>query len=51
MYLLFTPVFDHCSQFHSFGVKVLALGFWDGKSFVPLDFQYTMNNAKVKKQI
>ena len=31
-------VFDHCSHSYSIGMKILTLGFWDGKSFIPLDF-------------
>jgi hypothetical protein len=31
-------VFDHCTHTYSIGMKLLTLGFWDGKSFIPLDF-------------
>jgi hypothetical protein len=31
-------VFDHCSHTYKIGMKVLTLGFWDGKSFLPVDF-------------
>lgn len=31
-------VYDHCSHVYSIGMKLLTLGFWDGKSFIPLDF-------------
>lgn len=31
-------VFDHCSHSYQLGMKVLTLGWWDGKSFIPLDF-------------
>ena len=31
-------VFDHVKQLHVLGFKILVLGFWDGISFIPLDF-------------
>ena len=31
-------VFDHCSYKSVLGIKMLRLGFWDSKSFIPLDF-------------
>lgn len=41
-------VFDHCTGGYKLGMKVLTLGFWDGKSFIPLDF--TVHNEPGKKQ-
>jgi len=32
--------FDHVSGFHLFGFKLLVCGFWDGGSFIPLDFSF-----------
>ena len=31
-------VFDHCSHKYLLGIKFLLMGYWDGKSFAPLDF-------------
>lgn len=31
-------VYDHCSHQYQLGMKALTLGFWDGISFIPLDF-------------
>ena len=31
-------VFDHVSHKYLIGFKVLLLGYWDGKSFLPIDF-------------
>lgn len=31
-------VFDHCLHSYQLGMKLLTLGWWDGKSFIPLDF-------------
>lgn len=41
-------VFDHCSHKYILGLKVLVCGFWDGKSFNPLDF--TVHNEPGKKK-
>ncbi|MHB1922902.1 MAG: hypothetical protein ACYCOO_11780 [Chitinophagaceae bacterium] len=35
---LIGKVFDHCSHSYQLGMKVLTLGWWDSKSFIPLDF-------------
>jgi hypothetical protein len=43
-------VFDHCSHVYSLGIKVLTLGFWDGKSFVPVDFSIHNEQGKNKKR-
>ena len=32
--------YDHVSNRHIFGFKLLVCGFWDGGSFVPLDFSF-----------
>ena len=39
-------VFNHVTGRHIFGYKLLALGFSDGKSFIPLDF--SLHNEKGK---
>jgi hypothetical protein len=41
-------VFDHFSHKYILGLKVLVCGFWDGKSFNPLDF--TVHNEPGKKK-
>lgn len=41
-------VFNHVTKMHIFGYKLLALGYSDGKSFVPLDF--SLHNEKGKKK-
>ena len=41
-------IFNHVIGRHVFGFKLLVLGLWDGKSFVPLDFSY--HNEKGKKK-
>jgi len=42
-------VFNHCSHKYELGMKVLTLGFWDSKSFVPMDF--SIHNEPGKKNI
>jgi len=32
--------YDHVSGCHIFGFKLLVCGFWDGGSFIPLDFSF-----------
>ena len=39
-------VYDHSKRTYQLGMKVLTLGFWDGKSFIPLDF--SIHNEKGK---
>ncbi len=41
-------VFDHCSHTYKLGMKLLTIGFWDGKSFLPLDF--SIHNEQGKNQ-
>lgn len=43
-------VFDHCSGIYSLGIKVLTLGFWDGKSFSPVDFSIHNEPGKTGKR-
>lgn len=45
---LIGKVFDHCSHAYILGMKVLTLGFWDGKSFLPIDF--SIHNEAGKNQ-
>ena len=45
---LIGKVFDHCTHTYSLGMKVLTLGFWDGKSILPIDF--SIHNEPGKKQ-
>lgn len=42
-------VYDHCTHKYTLGIKVLTLGFWDGKSFVPIDF--SVHNEPGKKKV
>lgn len=39
-------VFDHTKHAYNLGLKVLMLGFWDGKSFIPLDFSIHNESGK-----
>lgn len=45
---LIGKVFDHCTHTYALGMKVLTLGFWDGKSILPIDF--SIHNEPGKKQ-
>ena len=42
-------VYDHCTHRYTLGMKVLTLGFWDGKSFTPQDF--SIHNEPGKKGV
>ena len=42
-------VHDHCKDFHVLGYKILVCGFWDGASFIPLDF--TIHKEKRDKEL
>jgi len=35
-----SSIFDHVSGGYIFGYKLLVCGFWDGGSFIPLDFSF-----------
>ena len=41
-------VHDHVSNRHVLGYKILVCGFWDGESFIPVDF--SLHREKGKKQ-
>lgn len=41
-------IFNHVIRRHILGFKLLTLGLWDGKSFVPVDFSF--HNEKGKKK-
>ena len=41
-------VYDHVLQQWALGFKKLVLGFWDGKSFIPLDFSLHAEKGKNK---
>ena len=43
-------VYNHCNHVYSIGLKLLTLGFWDGKSFVPLDFSIHNEPGKTGKR-
>ena len=35
-------IFNHVIHRHILGFKLLVLGLWDGKSFIPVDFSYLL---------
>ncbi len=41
-------LFDHCSHKYLLGIRMLTLGYWDSKSFIPVDF--TLHNEPTKKK-
>lgn len=43
-------VYDHVLQKYLLGFKMLTLGFWDGKSFLPLDFSFHSEKGKNKEK-
>ena len=43
-------VYNHCSHTYSIGMKLLTLGFWDGKSFIPMDFSIHNESGKTGKR-
>lgn len=43
-------VYDHCSHTYTLGWKLLALGLWDGKSFIPVNFSLHNEPGKNKKR-
>jgi len=43
-------VYDHVSHKYSLGMKLLLLGYWEGKSFLPLDFTLHNEPGKSKKR-
>lgn len=43
-------VFDHCTHIYQLGMKVLTLGYYDGKSFVPIDFSIHNEPGKNKNR-
>lgn len=43
-------VFNHCSGTYTLGMKLLTLGFWDGKSFLPVDFSLHNEPGKTGKR-
>ena len=44
-------VYDHCSHTYSIGMKLLTLGLWDGKRFIPLDLKLSIETSKVFIQV
>lgn len=45
---LIGKLYDHCSHRYELGLRMLTLGFWDGRSFIPLDF--SIHNEPGKKK-
>ena len=43
-------VYDHCSHTYNLGIKLLTLGLFDGKSFMPLNFSLHNEPGKTKKE-
>lgn len=43
-------VFDHCTHTYQLGMKMLTLGYCDGKSFLPVDFSLHNEPGKNKKR-
>ncbi len=43
-------VYDHVSQRMVLGFKILLFGYWDGKSFIPLDSSFHNEKGKNKKR-
>jgi predicted nucleic acid-binding Zn finger protein len=41
-------MFDHVSQRFALGYKLLTMGYWDGTSFIPLDFSLHREKGKNK---
>lgn len=42
--------YDHCSHSYRLGMKLLTLGWWDGKSFLPLNFSFHQEPGKNKNR-
>jgi len=47
---LIGKVFDHCTHRYLLGIKLLLVAFWDGKSFIPMDFSLHNEPTKSKKR-
>lgn len=45
-----SKVFDHVTRRFLWGFKLLLLGYWDGKSFIPLDFSLHREKGNNKKK-
>lgn len=45
-----SKVFDHVTKRYLWGYKLLLLGWWDGKSFLPLDFTLHREKGSNKKK-
>jgi hypothetical protein len=43
-------VYDHVSHKYELGIKLLLLGYWEGKSFLPIDFTVHNESGKNKKR-
>lgn len=43
-------VWNHVSQSYSLGFKLLLMGYWDGTSFIPLDFSLHRERGKNKEK-
>lgn len=43
-------VWDHVSHGYRVGFKLLLMGYWDGVSFIPLDFSYHREKGKNKEK-
>jgi hypothetical protein len=43
-------VWNHVTQRYSLGFKLLLMGYWDGTSFIPLDFSFHRERGKNKEK-
>lgn len=47
---LIGKVFDHCTHQYTLGMKMLVLGIWEGKTFLPIDFSFHNEPTKTNKR-
>ena len=45
-----SKIFDHITKHFVWGYKMLLLGYWDGKSLIPLDFSLHRESVRNKKR-
>jgi hypothetical protein len=43
-------VFDHVTQRYVIGFKLLLMGYWDGVSFIPMDFSIHRKRGQNKEK-
>jgi hypothetical protein len=47
---MMSRVYDHVAQRYMLGFKLLLMGYWDGASFIPLDFSLHREKGKNKEK-